>query len=178
MTAAYLPLLLALSVGTSRGNVSTNGWLVYRNAATGISFRYPPSLRVRERDTKEFGLPDAEAIVELTGATETDPEAIVLRFIVNRGSPDRKTVEGRSQALRKWCKSYTPLTIGSHRALVCVYCGRAACHWNVDILQPRECTILSLLGGEDVDETNPSPRDGTFPILTIIKTVEFEVAKK
>ena len=178
MLAGLMTLLMALSAGTYSQHVSTQGWVLYRNAATGLTFRYPPSLRIQERNVQEFGLPDAEQIVDLVGDTEMNPGTVVLRFIVQRGMPTPQTVAARSRSLRKSCKSVTPMPIDGHQAFVCVYTGRAAIHWEIEVLEPRQCTILSLLAGADSYQADPPPHDGTFPILSIIKTVHFESPKK
>jgi hypothetical protein len=39
---------------TLRGNAAEGDWLVYRNPKNGLSFRYPPSMRVEERDPVPF----------------------------------------------------------------------------------------------------------------------------
>jgi hypothetical protein len=169
---------MALNAGTGSPQVSTQGWVLYQNAATGISFRYPRSLRIHERRLQEFGLPDAELIVDLLGDTEMNPGTTVLRFIVNRSVATPQTVEERSRIIRKGCQSTTTMLLDGHQALVCVYTGRAAVHWSVVVLYPRECTILSLLAGADSYEASPPPRDGAFPLLSIIKTLHFEPPKK
>ena len=175
MTAILATLCLALTAVPISSNVHTQDWLVFRNPATGISFRYPPSLRVRERDPRQFGLPDAKLIVDLVGDTRLNPGTIVLRFIVRAGSVTPQTIALRSKLLRSACKSLDTLTLDGHQALVCVSCGRAACHWGVEVLQPRECTILTLLGGADSDEAQPPPHDGIFPLLSIIATLHIEL---
>ena len=68
MIARFLTVVMALTAGTVGNHVSTQNWILYHNVATGISFRYPPSLRIHERNVQEFGLPDAELIVDLVGS--------------------------------------------------------------------------------------------------------------
>lgn len=179
MIASFLTLVMALNAGTGGPHVSTRGWVLYQNAATGISFRYPRSLRIHERRLQEFGLPDAELIVDLLGDTEMNPGTIVLRFIVNRGLSTPQSVAERVRVIRRGCQSTTTMLLDGHQALVCVYSsGRAAgLRWNVAVLYPRECTILSLLSGADSYEASPPPRDGAFPLLSIIKTLHFEPPK-
>jgi hypothetical protein len=127
---------------------------------------------------KEFGSPDAELIVDLVGDTAMNPGTVVLRFIVNRGVATPQTVAERSRIIREGCQSTTTMLLDGHQALVCVYSGRAATHWKAEVLYPRECTILTLLAGADSDEASPPPHDGTFPLLSIIKTLHFEPAAK
>jgi hypothetical protein len=65
------------------------------------------------------------------------------------------------------------MMIDGHEAVVCVSQGGAATGWSVETLEPRECTILTLLGGADADQAVPPPHDGEFPLLSIIRTVHF-----
>lgn len=106
--------------------VNTSGWPLFRDARTGLTFRYPPSLRIRLRNRKDFGLPDAALIVDVDGDTEMNPGSIVLWFIVDRGNPTQDSVATRVRSLRSGCRSLTTMTIDAHPAFVCVYCGRAA----------------------------------------------------
>jgi len=177
MSATSLSLLIILAAAPANAHVDTQGWILYRNTATGISFRHPPSLRVHERDPQEFHLPDAELIVDLVGDTKANPGTVVLRFIVNRGEAPPRTVSQRSKFLRATSKSLSYMPLDGHQALVCIDCGRAACHWSVEVLQPRECTILTLLN-DPVEDEVPPPHDGIFPLLSIIQTLHFELPKK
>jgi hypothetical protein len=178
MIASFLTLVMALTAGAAGDHVSTQKWILYHHVPTGISFRYPPQLRIHERNVKEFGLPDAELIVDLVGDTEMNPGTVVLRFIVNRGVATPQTVAERSRIIREGCQSTTAMLLDGHQALVCVYSGRAATHWKVEVLYPRECTILTLLAGADSDEASPPLRDGVFPLLSIIKTLHFGPTEK
>src|SRR5215472_5175905 len=90
--------VLVLSAGTkaaNRGlnssNTEASSWVHYHDSATGLSFDYPPDLRIRERDPHAFGLPDAEEITELLGDTSANPNTVVLRFIVQRGQTTPET---------------------------------------------------------------------------------------
>ena len=160
---------------------NTSDWIGYHNPLTGLSFRYPAYLRIRERDPRSFGLPNAEEITDLV----TDKNVSVLRFIVNRGETTPETAAAKSRSIREAAlsdpdlrESVTFMELDGHEAPVTVSCGRAACHWFVHILQPRECTILSLLTGADADESQASPRDDSFPLLSIINSVHFEVPQR
>src|SRR5438034_8042866 len=176
-----------VALGTEHGGVgggaaSAAEWVPYRNSATGLSFRYPRSLRIRERDPRPFGLPDAEEITDLLGATDADPDTIVLRFLVNRGTITPETAADKARAMReKYAsedpdsrESLTAMQLDGHEALVTVDCGRGACQWSVRVLQPRECRILSQVGSASVEDALPPPHDGTFPLLSIIRTVHFD----
>ena len=165
--------------------VNPAAWARYDNRATGLSFRYPSYLRIRERDPISFGLPEVEEITELLGDTKLNPGTVVLRFMVNRGETTPETAAAKARAARERYASNTDdreslstMQLDGHEALVAVGCGRAACHWGVSVLQPRECGILTLLGGEDSSEATAPPHDGLFPLLSIIRTVHFHASPK
>src|SRR5437773_4926544 len=46
--------------GVGDGAASPAEWVPYHNSATGLSFRYPASLRIRERDPRPFRVPEGE----------------------------------------------------------------------------------------------------------------------
>ncbi len=162
-------------------------WVSYHNSATGLSFRDPPSLRIRERDPRSFGLPDAEEITELVGDTKLNSGTVVLRFIVNRGETTPETAAAKARAVRERYasdtdsrESLTTMQLDGHEAFVEVFCGARgpACHWSVHVLQPRDCLILTLLTGADFEEALPPPHDALFPLLSIVRTVLFHPSAK
>jgi hypothetical protein len=171
----------AASRGRNRSNTEASSWLHYHDSATGLSFDYPPDLRIRQRDPHTFGLPDAEEITDLLGDTSANANTVVLRFIVNRGRATPETAAEKEREMRDtvskandpW-ESVTSMQLDGHEALKTVECGRAACHWRVHILQPRDCVILSLLSGADAEEALPPPHNGVFPLLSIIESVHFD----
>jgi hypothetical protein len=74
-------------------------------------------------------------------------------------------------------ESLTTMHLDGHEALVSVGCGRAACGWAVNILQPRDCGIFTMIT-EPIEDTLSPPHDGTFPLLSIIETVHLERGSK
>ncbi|MEJ2006545.1 MAG: hypothetical protein P8Z30_00055 [Acidobacteriota bacterium] len=151
------------------------GWIQFHDAKTGLSFRYPPNLHIHRRDAQKFHLPNVETVVDLIGNTKLNPGTIVLRFLVKRGRTSPSVRTKRLQLLRRVCKKTSSMVVDGHKAVVCVSTGRAAVHWSVEILRPRECTILTLLGGADAYQAQPPPHNGEFPLLSIIHTVHFTV---
>ncbi len=150
-----------------RGDKAQSDWLAYTNAKDGLSFRYPPSMRVEERDpaTFHFDYPP-QVIVDVVG-----PGAI-LRFICARGV---KTPEMAAATLRRYRQQSSQeerpcasMKIDGHEAFVG---GPLNGPWSVDILQPRACEIFPMAGGWD---DAPPPHDGKSPLLSIIRTVHFE----
>lgn len=148
-------------------------WLQFHDPHTGLSFRYPPDLHVRERNPQNFGLPKVETIVDLIGNPKLNPGTVVLWFLVSRGFLSAKERAKRLKELRSGCKSTSFLRIAGHKAIVCVSTGRAAVGWSVEILHPRECMIVTLLGGAGYKQSLPPPHNGEFPLLSIIRTVHF-----
>lgn len=135
------------------------------NAENGLSFRYPPSMRVEEKDpaTFHFDYPP-QVIVDVLG-----PGAI-LRFICAAGV---KTPEMAAATLRRFPKQSSEderlcasMQIDGHDAFVG---GPFNGPWSVNVLQPRECEIFPMAGSDDA----PPPHDGKFPLLSIVRTVHF-----
>ncbi|HUY20060.1 MAG TPA: hypothetical protein VMV15_12620 [Candidatus Binataceae bacterium] len=162
---AVLILLSAVLLGPSVVHAKPRAWKRYRNAATGLSFEYPAEypagLHVRERDPRRVGLPAADAIVDLLDANGT----LWLRFLVNHGSAssNANTIFTIPPDFDRSCK---PLRLTGAEAFVCISHGRAAAHWGVQILAPRDCSIQSAFD-------TPPLRDRYVPVLSIIRTVRF-----
>lgn len=173
--APILIVALALAVcrGAAGGAAQNSQWIRFHDSQTGLSFRYPARLQVRRRDAKTFGLPNVETIVDLIGNTKLNAGTVVLRFLVNRNIVSARERARKEEQLRRACIKTSPLMIDRRKAVVCISADSAAVHWSVEILDPRECTILSLLGGADYAQSLPPPHDGDFPLLSIIRTVRF-----
>jgi hypothetical protein len=192
------------AVPAEQALIGTSGWREFHDPAIGLSFRYPPSLRVngpREFRTPAvwdpFGLDnppsDLATVVELVGDTPVNRCTVALRFLVCSESttPDvaaekiKKAFEFQSQLHedeiktapetgRPVCSSLSPMQLDGHEALLRIDCGRAAWHWTINILQPRPCRISTGLAGSDYAESVPPPHDGMFPLLSIIRTVHID----
>ena len=128
-------------------------WIQFQDAQTGLTFRYPPNLHIQRRDSRQFGLDSLQGVVELVGDARVNPGTVVLRFLVKRG---QLTGRARRQG-----------------SLVCMSTGSAAIRWSVEILKPRGCTIVTLMGRANADQALPPPHDGKFPLLSIMRTVRF-----
>jgi len=95
-----------------RGDAAKDDWRVHRNAKSGLRFRYPPSMRVEERDPATFGLDEVpDAIVDLRGDGEHGRDFIVLRFICR---PGRRTAAMAAARTRELARAV--LAAASHRA--------------------------------------------------------------
>ena len=182
----------------------TTAWREFYDPAIGLSFRYPPSLRVRE-DKPEVRIPpmypigldntppDLATAVDLIGDTPVNRDTTVLSFLVFRRptSPEmaaeriKKAFEAQSrlhedeiktapETGRPVCSSLSTMHLDGHEALLRIDCGRAALHWRIVILQPRPCLISTGLMGSDYVESVPPPHDGMFPLLSIIRTVHID----
>ena len=173
-----LVVLALICIGSFPTAAQTSQWIQFHDPKTGLSFRYPPDLHIRHRDPRHFNLPALQSVVELIGDTRVNPGTVVLRFLVRRGHLSPSARVEKLKQLRKACKSTRPLMIDGHEAVVCVSAGSAATHWSVEILDPRKCTIVTLLGGADADQAAPPPHDGKFPLLSIMRTVRFTAASK
>lgn len=162
--------------------VNTTGWVEYRNAKTGLSFRYPPDFRIREVDPKGFP-EDTETVTDVIG--NPDPGLSVLRFIIHRGWTTPGTAAAKGQEMREFWRgnsegTLTPMKLDGHEAFIQVFCGGRSgnCQWSVEILQPRECTILSFVTEPGFDAPSDDYYPYYFPVLSIIQTVHLELPKK
>src|SRR5579863_7208348 len=62
--------------------INLDEWKEYRNTVTGLTFKYPATMRARERSASEFGLAPGLVIIDVVGDTPMNPKSIVLRFEV------------------------------------------------------------------------------------------------
>jgi hypothetical protein len=160
-----------------RGDAAEGGWLVYRNAGNGLSFRYPSSMQVKEQDPATFGydkpfVPDV--IVDLRAHGD-----VVMRFICGGREQTPQMAAAmlqrqREQAAREHHEAYLrSMQIDGHEAILASVRGGGACSylWRVAILQPRGCDIFPLGSSDD---SSPPLHDGHFPLLSIIETVHFD----
>lgn len=187
---AACPTARNLDPSALQGDAAEGDWHNYRNAKDGLSFRYPPSMRVEERDPAKFGFDNLpEVIVDLRGDELNNPNIIVMRFICAQGQKTPEMAAARTRTLLKIHpeKDRTgrvtdgaigTMQVDSHEAVVSCGCGRAACNWSVRTLQPHECETFPMVTGEGLKDDLPPPHDGEFPLLSIINTVHFESATK
>jgi hypothetical protein len=162
-----------------QGDAANDSWLTYRNPKNGLSFRYPISMRVEERDPAPFHLdPIPEVIVDLKADEKDYPNATILRFICAQGRKTPETAAGDEQTLLKTHPKGSTMLIDGHEAIVSCSCGSAACFYSVLTLQPYECQILPMVTGEGSLDDYLPPHDGGYPLLSIVKTVHFESKTK
>jgi len=176
------------SVAPSNGSlVSTRGWHLYRNPALGLSFRYPPSMKVVEQrmaktDSDRLDHPHLIAKIRLDS---TGGEKYLLNFRLS----DYDTSDQIASAYRSShdgdCGYATHLPIGHQQAIACAVCiGADGCGWSVFLYGPRQQCQIEL--GRDVHVKFEAPiapvQDGDYmnsrhdgyeflPLLSIIKTV-------
>jgi hypothetical protein len=147
-TLSVTVLLAVLVFRPGLLHATPSGWKQYRDATTGLSFWYPPSLQVRDdryRIPTDRVAPDVKLIV-------TDGRITVMGFTVWHDAPSA------FQPISRACK---PIRLaGEEAAFECVLC-MPACMWTIEIVSPRLCTIRF--------EAKP---DGST--LEIAKTVHFE----
>lgn len=180
--------MTARNLGPSalRGDEAKGDWLTYRNAKNGLSFRYPPNMRVKERNPVAFHFDKTPAVIVDLRANES---YTVMRFIC---APGRKAPEMAAAKARALLKTHPErdrtgrvsygaigsMPVDGHEAIVSCSCGRAACQWDVLTLQPYQCDILPMVTGDGWNDDLPPPHDGKFPLLSIVKTVHFESPTK
>ncbi len=142
-------------------------WLTYTHPTVPFSFKHPPGLTVEPLDPSSFNIEGLVAAVDLM--KDGPRSGPILRFMVSEPAGNPLAVSYDESFLRKVCKSYIAMKIGERKAVSCVTCGRAACHWTVHVLGPRQFSIMSFLPEED---GKSGPTDGQFPLLTIIRSLE------
>jgi hypothetical protein len=172
-----------------------NEWRLYENSVVGLSFRYPPSLRVRERKQEEFlGVnPPPAAVIELLGSTQNDPDVIVLRFFVadEHTSPETGAYDVPRRSLRDlWSRlrggqdrdrpsrKSEYFIVDGQKAVIRFTCGRSgAGHWSIHILHPKPCSVVSFAPAKPFHDLchTAGPHDYTFPVLSIIRTVRLSI---
>jgi hypothetical protein len=183
--AALLGLLVSLIleagyVSALRAAPARANWLVYRDAKSGLSFRYPPSLRVEKPDPAKLGLPD-DSIVDLRDVVgRKGRHLIVLRFQCELGEQTPEMAAANAQAFLRQpqgehsCIPGTSIKLDSHEAILECGCGwGGSCEWNIEILQPRACSVSPGGPPARFNDNLPPPHDGHFPLLSILKTVHF-----
>jgi hypothetical protein len=175
-----------LNPSALRGDAATDNWLIYRNPKNGLSFRYPPSMRVEELDPASFHFDVVpEVIVDLKGDQVNNPNTTVMRFICARGQKTPEMAARKAGKLLETHPTENPsgrvndgaigsMQVDGHQAIVSCGCGRAACQFSVLTLLPHECQIRPLVTGEGFRDDLPPPHDGAFPLLSIINTVQFQ----
>jgi len=168
---------------TNRGPGASDQWQEYRNAAIGLSFKYPPTMLVHERSARAFGLSPDLVIIDLVGDIPAN-HSIALRFECSavtvtpeQATHDIQRAFGQHASDPDPHDSLKAVYLDGHEALESVACERNTCQSTVHFLQPRGCDVFSMLGGADANDRTRPPRDGTFPLLSILKTVHFETAK-
>ena len=170
-------------------NTKTSGWLEYHDTASGLTFRYPPSMRVRE-DTQSFKVDNPYGHIQKIVILETkesvlanvEPGAVLVFFIKDNAIfPERPWVE-TFETEKKRCRSWRSRTIDGRRALECTYCGSAVCNLRIELFDPQRFTIMEgnvvwsyATAGGDTDYL--TLHDGHLPMLSIVNTVHFNPPK-
>jgi hypothetical protein len=165
-----------------RGDKAADDWLSYRSTQTGLSFRYPSSMDVVEIDPLELSGEERDTqIVDLRG------HGLIMRFDCGTEKKTPQIAAARIEELRRaYGKELliSEIEIDGHIALEgcdCIHpaCGGPDCWWAVRIAQPRECLIHVMVGSEvPLSDYYPPAHDGTYPLMSIIKTVHFGSARE
>jgi sugar lactone lactonase YvrE len=141
-----------MSLPSTRRAGAAADWTLYHNVPTGLTFRYPPSMHVVEKDPRRSSLSPIDALVQLVDASGSS----VLRFQLNHGNDTINSIGTECKPMRLG---------GTEAAFECVEC-MPACFWHVEVVTPRSCSI---------DAGKPPPlQDAEFPYRSIIETVKFE----
>jgi hypothetical protein len=165
LAAAALTVFGIVGAGAGQ-QPSRDGWLTYVDPYERFSFRYPSNLTVKSEDPEKLHIEGLVAVVNLVSRPESP---VVLRLLATEPAGNRMAVSYDRAFLRKVCKSYEEIRIGPLSAVNCVTCGRAACSWTTHVLGRRQFSFLTGLPDE-ADSTGP--RDGAFPLLSIVQSLQ------
>ncbi len=125
-------------------------WLVYRDDANGIAFRYPPSLKV---DVPALERPNGSGIVSIVQLWPADGSregSAVLAILVQVcGDP---MVACWDRVYRRDCHSFETFPVGNAHAFQCVDFGSAACHWSAHLdHKGRQILIQAPAAGYEIN---------------------------
>ena len=155
MRALLLALLVIASAASAFAqSVATpptpTDWLVYRDPANGIAFRYPPSLKVVVPSLERPNASGLVSIVQLWPADGPREGFAVLAILIKVcGDP---MVACWDEAQRRSCHSFEAFPVGTARAFQCVDFGSAACHWSVQVdLKGRQIMFQAPAAGYDIN---------------------------
>lgn len=160
-------------------------WQVFEDAASGLSFRYPPSMRVEVRNvppTEEFdriGMARWDKSIYLHGDSNLNPDMIRLSFL-HRAARKSGTAAPSAPSRQQLRRSCRPMQLPAVEACLCVWQGRAVRSWTVYI-SAFDWSIRSgdnELSADGDPGTEPPPHDGLFPLLSIIRTVKVRRARR
>ena len=167
------PLLTFLLICSAESSEITNksqGWSSYSHASYRFSFQYPETLTVNTRSLDFFHIEGLVLCLELVD--KNNPNRIALRLMVSEPLNNPLAVRKDAAFLRKVCKKYKEYTIGGRKAVNCVTCGsgKDSCSWKIVFPGAQQLDIFTMLTDE---REQTEPRDRTYPLHTIIRSLKF-----
>jgi outer membrane protein assembly factor BamB len=172
-------------IDSNESSNSMHGWLSYHDDQSGLSFRYPPSMRVIKRSPQKISELRSYStfpnnLVSITDLAEGDDFLLYFSLFDNL-KPDELIYDYRKNH-DSGCGFAYHLQIDGHRALACANC-TGVCRWDVHLYEPgRKCEIhvekpVKMDGKNVPPLSDGAYLDGDFPLLSIIRTVHYEPSK-
>jgi hypothetical protein len=131
-----LVCLSVVAVSAQSPTDDTRSWQVYRDDANGISFRYPPNLKVVKPSLEHMHVRGLLSIVKLLPTHDPKPDRPVLTMTVFAcGEPGLPCLD--EAWFRRVCHNFEAFPLGNARAFQCVDFGSAGCHWKAQVNRDR-----------------------------------------
>lgn len=169
------PLLLMLAVSAVGAHQSPSGiyfgWRVYSNPEYGVSFQYPPTLKVLVLNPEAMGI--RNLVLRVVLKTKSRPMKNLLELRILKPTKNPMVLYPSKAFLKKVCRNYKEQNYGGSEVLRCVGCGRAACSWTMYHLGrfAYEWVDLRTKGPKDY-----APNNRGYPVLDIIKSAQYNEA--
>ena len=154
--------------------------LLYTNEDLGFTIRYPENVRPIARDPRELGR-DMGYVLALRFVTADPQPSTVLTVIARRPEPPTYPPM-ELETLRAGCLGSRDTMVGGRRAVVCVTCGRGACHWAVEVPGTPQFSISGAPPRNEPESRDRDihvkwllrqPENGAYPVKSMIESIRF-----
>lgn len=125
-------------------------WRTFLDDVNGISFRYPPDLKVAMPSVETAHIAGLVSVVQLWSGDMPRPALPVLTMHVL--ACDDRMAPCLDETQRRSCHSFEVFPLGNARAFQCVDFGSAACHWSAQVAhRGRQIRIQAPAAGHEVN---------------------------
>lgn len=169
LSGPFLLMLVVAAFGANqRTSIAYSGWRTYSNSDYGVSFRYPPTMKMLVLNPQAPGIPNL--VLRIVLKTKSKPMTNIVGLFVLKPDKNSMVLYPSKAFLKKTCRNYGELKYGGYEVLRCVSCGRAACSWTM--------YHLGRFAYEWVDIRPKTPRSYApgnhgYPVLDIIKSAHY-----
>ena len=170
-TPIIAALLLVFLSSRPIGQVA-HKWTTYTNSELGFSLRYPTDLFELEVSNQKNGVPGHLTSVDFitrAAVPEQGQHIRAFRIDVRQHAADDPP---RPPGYYRQFRNFKALSVGGRPAAQYVYCGSAACHWQIDVVVgSREFEIST---GVRVEDEKTGPDNARYPLLSMIESITFD----